>query len=198
MADISVIGIWNMALGFIGTRTVGAEDENTQEAIQCKLFWDNARRQVLRDYPWNFAQRRALLANIALPIEWEFEYNYAYSLPNDCLKASKVWDAGRSEMVFSIAHNTEFGITCLLTNANKALLAYTADVKNSQLFDDLFCYIMARKLAALICIPLLKNNSNKLNELEQLYKLALIDGFRANSSEGGEREKVDTWLLARR
>lgn len=187
-----------MALGFIGTRTVVSEDENTQEAIQCKLFWGNARRQVLRDYPWNFAQRRKLLANIELPQEWGFEYNYAYSLPNDCLKASKVWDAGRNEMLFTIAHNTEFGITCLLTNAKIALLAYTADVNNAQLFDDLFCYIMARKLATLICIPLLKNNSNKLNELEQLYKLALIDGFRADASEGKEKEKIDSWLLARK
>ena len=57
-----MLQVWNMALGWVGTRTVAAENENTQEAVQCRLFWDNARRQVLRDFPWNFARRRARLA----------------------------------------------------------------------------------------------------------------------------------------
>lgn len=53
------LDIWNMALGFIGTRTVASESERTPEAVQCALFWDSARRTALRDYPWNFAQARA-------------------------------------------------------------------------------------------------------------------------------------------
>ena len=68
METLTQIAIWNRALGFLGARGVAAEDENTPEALQCRLYWDSARRQALRDYPWAFAQRRAWLARVALPL----------------------------------------------------------------------------------------------------------------------------------
>ena len=48
---ISQISILNRALDFLGTRTVASERENTPEALQCRLYWDSARRQTLRDFP---------------------------------------------------------------------------------------------------------------------------------------------------
>ena len=86
----SKIQIWNMALGFIGTRTVASETEHTPEAIQCALYWDNARRACLRDYPYNFAQARAQLASIAVPETYADEWRYAYRLPELCLKPHKI------------------------------------------------------------------------------------------------------------
>lgn len=193
----SKIEIWNQALGFIGTRTVAAETENTPEAIQCGLFWNAARRQALRDYPWNFAQRRAWLAAVPVPDGWEVEYSHAYALPEDCLKALRLLAHGRSEQRFVLAHDAARGGTVLLTNAAEALLWYTADVEQVQVFDDLFQSVMARKLAALVCVPLLKNNSGKVGELEQLYRSALASAFEASSSEGAEQEKEDAWLASR-
>ena len=64
---ISQIDVWNRALGFLGARSVASERENTPEVLQCRLYWDSARRQVLRDFPWSFAKRRAWLALQALP-----------------------------------------------------------------------------------------------------------------------------------
>ena len=64
METLTQIAIWNRALGFLGARSIAAEDENTPEALQCRLYWDSARRQALRDYPWAFAQRRAWLARL--------------------------------------------------------------------------------------------------------------------------------------
>lgn len=194
----SKIEIWNQALGFIGTRVVASETENTPEAIQCKLFWDAARRQALRDYPWNFAQRRAWLASVPVPAGWEVEYSHAYALPKDCLKSLRVLAYGRSEQRFVLAHDADRGGTVLLTSAPEGLLWYTADIEQVQVFDELFQSVMARKLAALVCVPLLKNNSNKIGELEQLYRAALSSAFEASSSEGAEQEKEDAWIAARR
>ena len=87
MDTLTQIAIWNRALGFLGARSIAAEDENTPEALQCRLYWDSARRQALRDYPWAFAQRRAWLARVALPAGFEQEYRFAYALPGACLKA---------------------------------------------------------------------------------------------------------------
>ncbi len=202
---ISKISIWNMALGFIGTRTVASEDERNLEAIQCSLYWDSARRQALRDYPWNFAQRRAWLAQIPMLDGYEQQYAYAYAVPEDMLLALRIYPHGKDYEIhgdlesgrFIIAYDKSSKHPAILTNAHEALLSYTADIEDPSIFDDLFAYMLARKLAALVAISLLKNNSAKVQELEQLYRAAIPNAMQANAREGREAEKMDTWILAR-
>lgn len=38
METLTQIAIWNRALGFLGARSIAAEDENTPEALQCRLY----------------------------------------------------------------------------------------------------------------------------------------------------------------
>ena len=76
------LDIFNMALGFLGTRTIASENERTPEAIQCDLYWDRARRSALRDYPYRFAVRRVVLAEKTLPETYEGEWRHAYALPD--------------------------------------------------------------------------------------------------------------------
>lgn len=199
----SKIQIWNMALGFIGTRTVASENERTPEAIQCALYWDNARRACLRDYPYNFAQARTQLASIAVPETYADEWRYAYRLPDLCLKAHKVVgatcgcaNAADRRIPFIIVSDTE-KMELLLSDAEKVRLDYTRDVPEVALWDDLFMGMMARKLASLICVPLLKNNTTKVQELEQLYRASLPKAMEANASERREKPYRDTWIAAR-
>lgn len=177
METLTQIAIWNRALGFLGARSIAAEDENTPEALQCRLYWDSARRQALRDYPWAFAQRRAWLARVALPSGFEQEYRFAYALPEACLKAG---DA-----------------TILLTSASRALLLYTEDVRHCHQFDDLFAHMLARKLACLLAAPLLKSNRQKIAELEQLYSASLPQARQSDASERRPLPLPDSWLQAR-
>ena len=194
----SKIQIWNMALGFIGTRTVASESEHTPEAIQCGLFWDSARRQALRDYPCNFAQMRRRLAAVTVPEVYAGEGRCAYRLPEDCLKAHRIHGGGRHR------DRIPFVLVCaddktqlLLTDRQAAILDYTADVTDVARRDELFISMMARRLAALISVPLLKNNANKVQELEQLYRASLPKVMEANASERLDRMAPDTWLLSR-
>lgn len=90
------LDIWNMALGFIGTRTVASESERTPEAVQCALFWDSARRTALRDYPWNFAQARAGWPKWPCRKPWAGEWRHAYVPPDRCLRLHRVLGAGRT------------------------------------------------------------------------------------------------------
>ena len=103
--SINQISIWNRALGFLGARGVAAEQENTPEALQCRLYWDTARRQVLRDFPWNFAQRRAWLAPQALPEGYAPEFGFAYALPDLCLKVHAVRHQGLAPRPFRLGRN---------------------------------------------------------------------------------------------
>ncbi len=201
--------IWNMALGWIGTRTVASEDEKTPEAVQCALYWDMARRQVLRSFPWNFAQVRAWLAEVPMPVGYEFEYRHAYAMPLDALKANKILREGRN----THAPNRDYGVddftrfiivndqagkrSVLLTNAEKVVLSYTADIEDARLFDDLFTHVLARKLAADISVALLKNNASKAQELQNLYLASIPTAIQADANEGRERPKEDSWLEAR-
>ena len=195
---ISQISIWNRALGFLGTRNVASERENTPEALQCRLYWDSARRQVLRDFPWSFAQRRVWLARLPLPEGFEREFRFAYALPDDCLKVHEVRHEGIAPRPFSLARNmADASGAFLVTDAARALLLYTGDVRNSRLFDDLFAHMLSRKLAALIAVPLLKNNSQKVGELEKLYTESLPQARQATASERRESAPDDAWLTAR-
>ena len=194
---ISQISVWNRALGFLGTRSVASEQENTPEALQCRLYWDSARRQVLRDFPWSFAQRRAWLALQALPQGYGPEFRFAYALPENCLKVHAVRHEGISDRPFCLALNTAGDGSLLLTNASRALLLYTEDVQNSRLFDDLFAHMLARKLAALVAVPLLKGNGQKAAELEQLYAASLPPAREAAASERSEKPAEDSWLATR-
>lgn len=201
---ITQISIWNHALGFLGARTVASERENTPEAIQCRLYWDSARRQVLRDFPWSFAQRRAWLGRMQLPAGYEAEFRFAYALPRDCLKAHEVRHEGISTRPFTLAQagpngaGGADGAPCLLTDASRALLLYTADVRQSAYFDDLFAHTLARRLASLVAVPLLKNNSQKVIELEKLYAESLPRAREAAAAELGKTPADDAWIAARR
>ena len=96
-------------------------------------------------------------------------------------------------VIVSDAEKTEM----LLSDAEKVRLDYTRDVPEVALWDDLFVGMMARKLASLICVPLLKNNTAKVQELEQLYRASLPKTMEANASERHEKPYRDTWIAAR-
>lgn len=181
----------------MGARSIAAEDENTPEALQCRLYWDSARRQALRDYPWAFAQRRAWLARVALPSGFEQEYRFAYALPEACLKAHEVRHEGLLPLPFCLARDPAGDATILLTSASRALLLYTEDVRHCHQFDDLFVHMLARKLACLLAPPLLKSNSQKIAELEQLYSASLPQARQSDASERRPLPLPDSWLQAR-
>lgn len=194
----SKIEIWNMALGFIGTRTVASETERTLEAVQCGLFWDNARRMVLQNFPFNFAQKKRLLAEKKIEKSFTSQWKYAYAMPADCLNPQAIADTNNfyERKYFEIAL-TETGEKVLLCDVSPCTLHYTADVTDSSLFTELFINALAYKLASLVAVPLLKNNTNKRQELEQLYKMAIADAVQSNARQGKEKPYVDDWIAAR-
>src|SRR3972149_4434558 len=74
----SKVGIVNIALGHIGVgRAISnLETESSQEAITARLFYDLALETVLRDSPWPFAAKIAVLSLIEEEpnTEWAFSY----------------------------------------------------------------------------------------------------------------------------
>lgn len=192
--------ICNMALGFIGTRTLASPNERTPEAIQCELYWDTARRSALRDFPYRFAQRRVVLAEKPLPAVYAMEWRHAYGLPDGWLKIHRVHGGEVGADPWLLVSDGA-GII-ILSNVAGAMADYSRDVEDVSLWDELFVLAMARKLALLIAVPLLKNNSGKMEELATLYQAAIPQADGQDASEGLEqhpfgRDAEDSWIRAR-
>jgi hypothetical protein len=187
-----------MALGFVGTRMIASPNESTPEAIQCDLYWDRARRSSLRDYPYSFAQKRVRLAEKTLPDVYVGQWLCCYGLPDQVLKVHDVHDGAQSAShnAWRI-ENTGYELV-ILSRQDMAVADCTFDVEDVALWDELFVMAMARKLACLIAIPLLKNNPSKLEELEQLYQMAVPKAEGHDASEREEVSRPDSWLTARR
>lgn len=189
--------IYNMALGFVGTRTIGSANERCPEAVQCELFWDRARRSALRDYPYRFAVRRFRLPAKALPDVYATEWRCAYGIPDEVLKVVRV-HGGRTrggKLPFSIERGDEGEL--ILCDLDNAMADCIVDVEDVTQWDELFVAAMARKLACLIAVPLLKGNTGKLKELVELYQAAVPQADGVDGSEAYERKSRDTWLGSR-
>ncbi len=87
----SVIDTCNRALSEIGTQSfITSLDEQSNEAVQCGLWYNNQRQGILRAAPWGFARHQRALtllgtwdgvsANAPYPMLYKYEY------PSDCLK----------------------------------------------------------------------------------------------------------------
>ena len=85
----------------------------------------------------------------------------------------------------------------ILTNSADAVADYTCDIPSPAQWDDLFIYLLGRKLACLIAVPLLKNNGSKVNELEQLYRAAIPAAYEGGASEGKPQFEEDSWITSR-
>lgn len=196
-STVGRLDIYNMALGFIGTGTIGSPNERRPEAIQCELYWDRARRAALRDFPYNFATRRVRLAEKPMPEEYADQWRFAYAWPDKALKVVRVHGSMQSLCARDFSVRNVGSENVILTNEDAARADIIFDQEDISLWDDLFVMAMARKLACLISTPLIKNNQAKLQELEQLYQAAIPQADAQNASEHRQHRKPDTWLLAR-
>lgn len=87
----SVVQICNRALSEMGTQSnIASLDEQSNEAVQCSLWYDNIRQSILRAAPWGCARHQRALTLLGTwdgtssnaPYPQLFKYEY----PSDCLK----------------------------------------------------------------------------------------------------------------
>lgn len=85
------VDICNRALSEMGTQsTIASLEEESPEGVQCALWYNTIRRQLLRAATWGFARRQMSLTLISTintntpAAPYPFLFKYAY--PADCLK----------------------------------------------------------------------------------------------------------------
>lgn len=180
MAD--VVDICNQALGRVGhTQLIAALEDSTNEAQQAALHFETRRDEVLVAYPWPFATRRAVLAQVldgaGEPLA-RTDWGYVYALPADCFHVQGlVLPGDRNPPVanrypFRIEAGEADGTSVLLTDLKDAELVYTARRAVATAWPPDFVDALTWRLAVEFALALRKDPGAGAMAL-RAYKLAL-------------------------
>ena len=185
--------ICNIALARLGNGLqITALSENSKAARFCNLMYATCRDSALRAHPWNFAVRRAVLAQDATAPA--FEYSYRYALPSDpyCLKIIRT-------SMESEGYPDDYRIEgrYLLSNEGTVSIEYIARITDVSQYDAQFTDVLCTLLAAEMCAPLTENAS-MTKTLWDMYKMKLPESRTSDAQEGTPRAfTADLWVSAR-
>jgi hypothetical protein len=186
--------VCNIALSRLGNGLqISALTENTKAARFCNLNYATCRDAALRSHPWNFAIRRAVLAQDATAPA--FEFSYRYPLPADpdyCLKIIRT-----SMEADGYPDDYRIEGRYLLSNEGTVSIEYIARITDVAQYDSQFVDVLAQRLAAELCAPLTEN-ATMTKTLWDIYKTKLPESRTSDAQEGSPRDFVaDVWISAR-
>ncbi len=179
------IEICQMALDHIGAKQINTLADACQEARACRRLYPTARDQVLRDFPWGFAERRKALT--LLTVEHLYGFDFCYQYPPDCHQVREIYRSPLSlpPIEYKVAYPDDTIGKVIFTNQDQAVLIYTYKVTNSQLFDAGFTAALTWRLAADLAMPLTK--SLKMQDaMLQIYMHNIAAAGRADAAETRE------------
>lgn len=185
----SKVGICNFALGHLGLgkEIANFETEKSQEAASCRLYYETALKQTLRDYDWPFATKIAALNLIEETPNVEWGYSYRY--PTDCVKFRRILSGVRIEtrtqrVPLKIAKDSAGRI--IFTDRQEAEGEYTEYVTNPALYPEDFTMALSLRLAAYIAPRVTAGDPYKL--AERATRLYLAELGMAEATSGNEEQ----------
>lgn len=183
----SVVDVCNKALDKLGHGPITSLADGTKAANLCTRAWPLIRDQVLRDHPWNFAVKRAVLPPSTTAPGWGF--STAFPLPNDNLRLLEVRDLSTDE------YSVEDG--SILADATTLYIRYIYRVTDPNRYDALFIDAAACRLAFELCEALTQSNTKK-DALFQEYEDSLTRARRVDGQENPpQRYEEDEWISVR-
>ena len=187
------IDVCNLALGRIGVDEINRMDEASQAARVCSRYFDFTRQNVLRRFPWTFATKRVQLAQLN---ETAPDFKYVYQYPADALAVRLMYN----EHFIGLPKDNHFRLMNgasgrkIYTNIPNAWIEYTADVKDSELFDAQFIEAFSWKLASEIAFSL-TGNMNLVTNTIQAYNAFFTEAAGEDAAEENNKEVVMDRLL---
>lgn len=159
------VDICNLALSRVRASEIGSFDENSAEAIQCRILYPMIRDQILTSYAWHFAK---VVRALSLTASDSPEWSYVYDHPNDCLRIHYVFDEKSYRGQVNISSRKRIaeyripyevgsgsnGSRVIMCNMEGASISYTKAITDARLFDPLFINLLAWQLASELAIPL--------------------------------------------
>lgn len=185
--------ICNLALSHVGSSTVlQSMNETFKEAQQCRLHYDQCRRETLQRTNWTFSHRTIDLSlQGQAPSKWQFSYAY----PADCLRVLAVYnpdlyDRRRSPLPpYQLAASPNGEQRNIWSDQELAVADIIGDVTAVSIFDGQFVTALSYLLAARIAPALMGGDS--VDALIQKHEFYL--GQAAGSSKSESNEDMWAW-----
>ena len=179
------VSICANALRRLGDDPIVSLTDDTERARLCNAFYSEARDEVLRSHPWNFAITRQQLSQLSTtPL---YQYSYQYALPTDpfCLR---VLEMEYSDYVFKIEHLAGTG-RVLLTDEGTAKIIYIARITDTAQFDSLFIDTLTAKLSVDLAYPVTGSVQLQQN-MQKLFESKLREARSVDGQEGFQDDLV--------
>ena len=145
------VALCSHALIRIGARPISSFADGTTEADVAGTLYGSIRDDLLSSYGWSFATGQEVLNQLAQ--NPEADYDFAYQLPNDFLRALSAGHNGRGRgLDFRINKDT------LQTDSSGVLLTYIFRPDESA-FPPFFDAALIALLAAEFVIPITESTS---------------------------------------
>ena len=185
----------NVSLRLIGqTAILSRTDGSTTGNIVDDLF-DEVRDDLLRSHPWNFATKRRKLAKLTATPEFEFEF--AYPLPNDWIRTISVHhnSAGHGTVFYRMEYvDTQ---RCIVASADEIYLRYVYQVTDPNLMAPDFRRALELALARDLAVPVASSNTLQKELSKQFVKK--ISQARSSDAIGAfpELRPRGSWVNSR-
>ncbi|MGH1375601.1 MAG: hypothetical protein ACRBCK_04550 [Alphaproteobacteria bacterium] len=148
---LSDIGLCSRALIKIGAAPISSFDDGSAESEIAGALFPQIRDTLLSAYAWSFATGQVVLNRLSTdPIA---DYDYAYQLPNDFLRAFSAGSGTRGRGL-----NYRIAGRALHTNAPDVILTYIYRPEE-ETFPPYFDQALIARLAAEFTIPVTENTS---------------------------------------
>lgn len=183
----SVIDVCNKALDKLGHGPITSLEDGTKAANLCARNWPLIRNQVLREHPWNFAVKRAVLAPSSTAPVWGFGRRFPF--PGDFIRLLEVRDLSTDE--YQVEGKS------ILANGDALYIRYIFEAADPNLYDATFIDSAATRLAWELCEALTQSNQKK-DALAQEYEDSLTRAKRVDGQENPPTVyEEDDWIKVR-
>ena len=145
--------ICNLALVNLGVSTEISNivTERSSVAGVLRRYFDVAVESTLKDFPWKFAGKTAVLSLVEEDPNEEWGYSYQY--PSDCLQARRIQsgmrnDSEETRVPYMIFQGDSGSL--IFTDQVEAILEYTVKIEETDKFPSDFVLAVGFRLAALV------------------------------------------------
>jgi hypothetical protein len=185
---ITDIDIANQALGYLGEQTIATMSENTKEARQVSLHFDQTLREIMEKHRWSVGRKRKRMTRSgATP---DFGWSYAHIIPEDCLRVLDLFELSEETPTLNPVPIRKFekepGL--ILSNIKHCGLVYIKEVISSDL-SPLLVKALAIKLASKLAIPL--GESRLAGDLSNMADNAIKDAWLSDARQSRSGENSD-------
>lgn len=186
MTTNSKTDICNLAADLLSAGVMSNIESSSPTATEALFFrwYDISRQKVLREHPWKFATKRAILARSS--IDPEFGYTSAFPLPFDFIRLLTI-ESSEGQLILPADYQLEShnGVLSVLLSidASSVRLRYVYDIEDVIRFDAMFINYLALDIALSVAFKITESNT----AVERVAQLRKQQASMAKAISGQER-----------